>query len=114
MQIPMDAVLLRIHASERDRFEHQPFHEAVVMKAREAGLKGATVLRGVIGYGHDSRIHTAKILDLSIDLPLVIEIIDDEANINAFLPTLDGMMEFGLVTLEKVRVIRYGAPKDAA
>ncbi|MGQ9369308.1 DUF190 domain-containing protein [Azospirillum sp. ST 5-10] len=110
MQTPSDAVLLRVHTSEQDKCDGKPFYEAVVLKARELGLRGATVLRGVIGYGHDSHIHTSKILDLSLDLPLVVEIVDDEDRINAFLPVLDRMMETGTVTLERVRVIRYGAP----
>lgn len=107
MQNLSEAVLLRIHTSERDRFDGKPFYEAIVLRAREAGLKGATVLRGVIGYGHDTSIHTTKILDLSTDLPLVVEIIDDEDKITAFLPVLDSMMETGTVTLEHVRVLRY-------
>jgi uncharacterized protein len=78
MQTSTDAVLLRVHTSERDKCGGKPFYEAVILKAREMGLKGATVLRGVIGYGHDSQIHTSKILDLSMDLPLVVEIVDDE------------------------------------
>lgn len=106
-----DAVLLRVHTSEQDKCGGKPFYEAVVLKARELGLRGATVLRGVIGYGHDSHIHTSKILDLSQDLPLIVEIIDDEERINAFLPVLDQMMETGTVTLERVRVLRYGSPE---
>jgi len=111
MQTSTDAVLLRVHVSECDKYGGKPFYEAVILKAREMGLKGATVLRGIIGYGHDSRIHTSKILDLSMALPLVVEIVDDEDHIDAFLPVLDGMMVTGLVTLEKVRVLRYGAPR---
>jgi PII-like signaling protein len=109
MQIPTDAVLLRIFIGESDRWEHQPLYEALVLKARELHLAGATVLRGPMGFGKTSRLHTAKILRLSMDLPLVIEIVDTEENINAFLPTLDKMMTGGLVTLEKVRVIDYRA-----
>lgn len=109
MQIPKDAVLLRIFFGENDRFEHQPLYEAIVLKAREMHLAGATVLRGPMGYGHSSRLHTAKILRLSFDLPIVIEIVDTEARINEFLPVLDGMMSSGLVTLERVQVLQYGA-----
>ena len=109
MQIPNDAVLLRIFLGESDRWEHKPLYEAIVLKAREAHLAGATVLRGPMGFGKASRLHTAKILRLSMDLPLVIEIVDSEENINLFLPTLDKMMGGGLVTLEKVKVLHYRA-----
>jgi PII-like signaling protein len=105
MQIPKQAVLLRIFIGENDRFEDTPLHEAIVMKARELHLAGATVLRGPIGYGMSSRLHTAKMLRLSEDLPLVIEIVDSEENINNFLPILNDMMSSGLVTLEKVQVL---------
>lgn len=108
MRRPTSAVLLRIFTGERDRFHQQPLYEAIVLKAREMGLAGATVLRGPLGYGHASRLHTAKILRLSDDLPLVIEIVDTEEKVNAFLPVLDGMMDTGLVTLETVQVLRYG------
>jgi PII-like signaling protein len=108
MRIPRDAVLLRIFIGEDDRFEHQPLYEAIVLKAREQHLAGATVLRGPMGFGHSSRLHTAKILRLSEDLPFVIEIIDSEEQINAFLPVLDKMMGSGLVTMEKVQVLQYG------
>ena len=107
MQIPNDAVLLRIFIGESDRFEGKPLYEAVVLKAREMHLAGATVLRGPMGYGRSSHLHTAKILRLSEDLPLVIEIVDAEDKINSFLPVLDGMMGHGLITLEKVKVYRY-------
>lgn len=112
MQVPQDAVLLRIFLGESDRWEHQPLYEAIVLKAREANLAGATVLRGPLGFGQSSRLHTAKILRLSSDLPLVIEIVDREDKINAFLPALEQMIVGGLVTLEKVKVIHYagGAP----
>jgi uncharacterized protein len=112
MQIPHEAVLLRIFIGESDRWHHQPLYEAIVLKAREAHLAGATVLRGPMGFGKSSRLHTAKILRLSMDLPLVIEIVDSEEKINAFLPLLDPMIGGGLVTLEKVKVIEYrGAAK---
>src|ERR1700758_2399587 len=109
MQIPSDAVLLRIFIGESDRWQHRPLHEAIVQKAREIHLAGATVLRGPMGFGKSSRLHTAKILRLSMDLPIVIEIVDTEEKIQAFLPILDEMMKGGLVTLEKVRVIDYRA-----
>jgi uncharacterized protein len=109
MQIPHEAILLRIFIGESDRWEHRPLYEAIVLKARELHLAGATVLRGPMGFGKSSRLHTAKILRLSMDLPLVIEIVDSEEKINAFLPVLDPMIGGGLVTLEKVRVIEYRA-----
>jgi len=109
MQIPNDAMLLRIFCGEDDRCENQPLYEAIVLKAREHHLGGATVLRGPLGFGHSSRLHTAKILRLSEDLPMVIEIVDSEEKIRAFLPVLDGIMTSGLVTLEKVQVLQYGA-----
>jgi uncharacterized protein len=109
MQIPKQAVLLRIFIGEDDRFGTSPLYEAIVLKARELHLAGATVLRGPMGFGKSSRLHTAKILRLSEDLPLVIEIIDSEDNINRFLPVLDEMMTTsGLITLEKVQVLQYG------
>lgn len=109
MQIPKQAVLLRIFIGESDRDDGRPLYESIVLKAREMHLAGATVLRGSMGYGHSSRLHTAKILRLSDDLPIVIEIVDAEEKIDAFLPVLDTMMHSGLVTLERVRVIQYGA-----
>jgi PII-like signaling protein len=113
MQIPNEALLLRIFIGESDRWQHQPLYEAIVLRAREMHLAGATVLRGPMGFGKASRLHTAKILRLSMDLPLVIEIVDSEEKINGFLPVLDEMVGGGLVTLEKVKVIDYRAPKDA-
>ena len=112
MQVPRNAILLRIFIGENDRHEGRPLYEAIVLKAREAGLGGATVLRGPMGFGHSSRLHTAKILRLSEDLPLIIEIVDAEAKIDAFLPVLDGMMSSGLVTLEKVQVLQYGTDRS--
>src|ERR1700745_1120992 len=105
MQIPKDAVLLRVFIGESDRWKDHPLYEAIVLKARELHLAGATVLRGPMGFGAASRIHTAKILRLSMDLPIVIEIVDTEEKINTLLPYLDQMMGGGLVTLEKVKVI---------
>lgn len=109
MQIPREAVLLRIFIGESDRWEHKPLYEAVVLKARATHLAGATVLRGPMGFGKSSRLHTAKTLRLSMDLPLVIEIVDSAERINAFLPTLDATVGGGLVTLENVKVIDYRA-----
>jgi PII-like signaling protein len=109
MHLPQDAMLLRIFIGENDRHGRRPLYEAIVLAARERGLAGATVIRGPMGYGASSRLHTAKILRLSEDLPLVIEIVDTKEKIDAFLPTLETMMTAsGLVTLEKVQVIRYG------
>src|ERR1700686_1010637 len=108
MHIPKDAMLLRIFFGENDRFEQQSLSEAIVLKAREMHLAGATVLRGPMGFGHSSRLHTAKVLRLSFDLPIVVEIVDTEVKINEFLPILDGMMTSGLITLEKVQVLQYG------
>jgi len=113
MEIAKDAVLLRIFFGEADRFQRRPLYEAIVEKAREMHLAGATVLRGPMGFGHSSRLHTAKVLRLSFDLPIVVEIVDAEAKINEFLPVLDGMMVSGLVTVEKVQVLQYGK-KDSA
>ena len=111
MELPHESVLLRIFIGESDRHGHLPLYEAIVLKARELHLAGATVLRGAMGFGKSSRMHTSKILRLSVDLPLLIEIVDSEEKINAFLPVLDGMISGGLVTLEKVRAIRYlGTP----
>ena len=112
MHLPHDAVLLRIFIGESDRWHHQPLYEALVLKAREMHLAGATVLRGPMGFGKSSRMHTAKILRLSMDLPLIIEIVDSEEKINTFLPVLDKMMGGSLITLEKVKVIDYRADPD--
>ena len=114
MQIPQDAVLLRIFIGENDRADHKPLYEAIVLKAREMHLAGATVLRGPMGFGKSSRVHTSKIIRLSMDLPLVIEIVDSEEKINAFLPILDTMIGGGLVTLEKVKVVHYRSGEDAS
>src|SRR5216684_13244 len=107
MQLPHEAVLLRIFLGETDRWEHKPLYEAIVLKAREMHLAGATVLRGPMGFGKSSRLHTAKILRVSLDLPLVIEIADSEEKIKSFLPFLDQVMKGGLVTMEKVQVGDY-------
>jgi PII-like signaling protein len=110
MQLPRDAVLLRIFIGENDKFEHLPLYEAIVLTAREMHLAGATVLRGPMGFGPSSRLHTTKILRLSEDLPLIIEIVDVQEKIDKFVPELDAMMTGGLITLEKVQVLQYGAP----
>ena len=107
MQLPAESLLLRIFIGESDRHEHRPLYEAIVLKAREMKLAGATVLRSPMGFGACSHLHTAKILRLSDDLPMIIEIVDAEEKINAFLPVLDTMMGGGLATLEKVRVLHY-------
>ena len=107
MEVPRDSMLLRIFIGESDRWNHKALYEAIILKAREMHLGGATVLRGPMGFGKSSRMHTAKILRLSMDLPIVIEIVDSEEQINAFLPALEEMMSGGMVTLERVQVIEY-------
>jgi PII-like signaling protein len=107
MTIPEEGYLLRIFIGESDKVGHKPLYEVIVLKAREAGLAGATVLRGVMGFGKNSVLHTAKILRLSEDLPMVVEIVDSREKVDAFLPTLDGLIADGLVTLERVRVVHY-------
>ena len=114
MKVPRDAMLLRIFLGEDDKYERRPLYEAIVLKAREHQLAGATILRGPMGFGHSSRLHTAKILRLSEDLPIVVEIVDSEAKIKGFLPELEKMMGSGLVTLEKVQVIQYGRESNGA
>lgn len=112
MQIPRDAVLLRIFTGENDRHGHQPLYEVIVLTAREQHLAGATVLRGPMGFGYSSRLHTAKLLELSSDLSYVVEIVDSPEKIEAFLPTLDRLMTesggSGLVSIERVQVLQYG------
>ena len=108
MQIPEKASLLRIFFGEDDRADGKPLYEAIVLLAREAHLAGATVLRGPLGFGRSSRLHTAKILRLSQDLPIIVEIVDTEEKIRDFLPTLKNLTKSCLITLEKVTVIRYG------
>ncbi|GAB4269579.1 MULTISPECIES: DUF190 domain-containing protein [Deferrisoma] len=107
MTLPEDGMLLRIFIGEADRHDGRPLYEAIVLKARELGLAGATVLRGVMGFGAHSRLHTTKVLRLSEDLPIVVEIVDTEANLQKLLPWLDEVVEEGMVTLEKARVLRY-------
>jgi PII-like signaling protein len=112
MQIPKQAVLLRIFIGEDDRDDGRPLYESIVMKAREMHLAGATAWRGGMGFGRSSRLHTMKILRLSEDLPVIIEIVDAEDKINAFLPVLQTMIGSGLVTLEKVEVLQYGVDRS--
>jgi len=107
MKTPEDGYLLRIFVGESDKHGHVPLYEVIVLKAREAGLAGATVLRGVMGFGRHSVMHTAKILRLSEDLPIIVEIVDSLESIERFLPILDTMVVEGLVTLEQIRVIHY-------
>ena len=114
MQIPHEAVALRIFIGEADRWEHAPLYEAIVLKAREQHLAGATVTRGLMGFGKSSRLHTAKILRLSMDLPLVIEIVDSEEKIKLLLPHLEAMVKEGMVTMEHVVVLAYRHDDDEA
>ncbi len=109
MKIPEDGCLLRIFIGESDKWQGKPLYEAIVLKAREMHLAGATVLRGPMGFGAHSRMHTAKILRLSEDLPIVIEIVDSRDKINEMMPFIDQAVQEGLVTLERVRVIKYRA-----
>lgn len=112
MELPRDAVLLRIFIGEKDRCEGRPLYDAIVKKARERHMAGATVLRGPMGYGHSTRLHRANFLEISEDLPVVIEIVDTQEKIDAFLPVLDAIIGSGLVTLEKVGVLRYGKTRN--
>ena len=107
MKLPEESLLLRIFIGESDRYHGIPLYEAVVKKARELNLAGATVLRGVLGFGASSRIHSAKLLDLSADLPVIVEIVDTEERIGLLMPFVDQYITEGLVTMEKVRVMRY-------
>lgn len=109
MSLPTEGTLLRIFIGEADKFEGRPLHEWIVRKAREHGLAGATVLRGLEGFGAHSRLHTAKILRLSTDLPIVIEIVDEREKIESFLPMVDKAIAEGLATLERVEVRFYRA-----
>jgi len=114
MKLPEEGELLRIFIGESDRVGHRPLYEVIVEEARKRGMAGATVLRGTLGFGAHSRVHTAKILRLSEDLPMVVEIVDTAGKIEAFLPDLDTWMDEGMVTVEKVRVIVYRHSKTKA
>jgi PII-like signaling protein len=114
MQTPQDATLVRIYIGESDRWEHRPLYEAIVLKAREMGMAGATVLRGPMGFGKSSILHTAKILRLSMDLPVVIEVVDTEQKVQNFLPLIGPMVGGGLVTTESLKVIHYEAGPAAS
>lgn len=109
MRIPEEGYLLRIYIGEADKWHGKPLYEAIVMKARELHLAGATVLKGPLGFGAKSRLHTAKVLRLSEDLPVVIEIVDGKEKIDTLMPYIDEMVADGLVTLESVQVIHYRA-----
>jgi hypothetical protein len=113
MKVQGTAKLVRIFLGESDRWKGQPLYVAIVEEMRKAGLAGATVFKGILGFGAHSVVHAARIVDLSSDLPIVIELVDSEEKVAAFLPTLDGMVAEGLVTLEKIDVIAYkpGTPK---
>jgi len=113
MKIPNDGYLLRIFIGESDKWHGQPLYEAIVLKARELHLAGATVLRGPMGFGAHSRLHTAKIMRLSEDLPIVIEIVDAKEKIEGLMPYIDQMVQEGLVTLERVQVIKYRADEPS-
>jgi len=113
MKTPQEGQLLRIFIGEKDRWEGKPLHEAIIHLARKEGLAGATALKGFMGFGCKSHMHTAKLLRLSEDLPIIIEIVDSETNIQNFLPRLDSMVQEGLITLEKAHVMLYRAqPKS--
>ncbi len=107
MKHAQSGILLRIFIGESDRYEGRPLYEAIVHKARALNLAGATVWRGIMGYGAHSRLHTAKVLRLSEDLPIVIEIVDEEARIQQLMPFLDEALQEGLITMERIQVIRY-------
>ena len=113
MNLPEDAVLLRIFFGEDDRYGGRPLYEAIVNKARELKLAGATLLRGPMGYGRNAHIHRAHMLDISADLPMIVEIVESQANVDRLLAELEPMMGSGLVTLEKVKVIRYGMTRQS-
>lgn len=107
MKLPSEGLLLRIFTGETDRYKGKPLYEQIVLKARELNLAGATVIRGIMGFGANSRVHTVKLLRLSEDLPVIIEIVDSEENLKKLWPFLDETVGEGLITVEKIRVIRY-------
>ena len=110
-----ERTLMRIHIGERDRYQGKPLYEAIVLRLRERGFAGATVFRGIMGFGASAGIHSEKVLRLSLDLPLVVECVDTEEKIQAVLPELDGMIGGGLITLERAQVIMYRGdrPQDS-
>ena len=112
MKIEGEAILLRIHIGEADKYQGKPLYKKIVELLRENHIAGATVLRGILGYGKSTRIHAASILDLSEDLPIIIEVIDNEDKINAVLPKIEPLITNGLITMEKVRVLKYSAKGD--
>ncbi|MBT4513151.1 MAG: DUF190 domain-containing protein [Chloroflexi bacterium] len=107
MKLPSEGYLLRIFIGETDHYKGKALYEQIVLKARELNLAGATVLRGIMGFGANSRLHTAKVLRLSEDMPVIIEIVDTEENLKKLWPFLDEVVEEGLITVEKVQVIKY-------
>jgi PII-like signaling protein len=107
MKVLGEGCLMRIFIGETNRYKHSPLYEEIVLRARSLNLAGATVIRGIMGYGAKNRIHTAKILRLSLDLPIIIEIVDTEENLNKLMPFLDETIDEGLITLEKVKLIKY-------
>jgi uncharacterized protein len=113
MKIPAEGMLLRVFIGESDKHNGRPLYEVIVGEARRQGLAGATVWKGFMGFGAHSRMHTAKILELSQDLPIVIEIVDAEEKIESFLPVLDSLVSEGLVTVEPARIILYRAPTQS-
>ncbi len=112
MKLPEDGILLRIFIGESDKHKWKPLYQQIVYKAKELDMAGATVVRGIMGFGANSRIHTSKLLRLSEDMPLIIELVDSEEYINKILPFLDEIIKDGLVTMEKVRIIRYQHGKE--
>jgi hypothetical protein len=112
MKMPENGMLLRIFIGENDKYKHKPLYEQIVLQARKLGLAGTTVVKGIMGFGADSRMHSTKILRFSEDLPIVIEIVDTEENLNKLIPFLDETVEEGLITLEKVKVIKYRSSKS--
>jgi hypothetical protein len=107
MKLPEEGTLLRIFFGESDKYNRKPLYEEIIIKAKELGLAGATASRGIMGFGADSHMHSAKILRLSGDLPVIVEIVDSKENINKLLPFLDKVVQEGLITMEKVKVIKY-------
>ncbi len=109
MKIPVDGKLLRIFIGQQDKWQGQPLYEAIINIARRKKMAGATVLKGCLGFGCKSHLHSTKLLELSEDLPIIIEMVDSEEKINQFIPEIDEMIKDGLVTLEKVNVVMYRA-----